>query len=127
VLEGDKLLSDLADLMLMVGIVTVVFALFNVLGYLIHGKWWLMEFFFLLFGSNEPNQSFCEGELDMMKAETVEQFYVLKWLEVNFETSLLEIKLADRYTVKIRDREGKIARVTYAGKDDIQLTDDTTF
>lgn len=63
----------------------------------------------------------------MMKAETVEQFYVLKWLEDNFVTSLLKMKLVDRFTVKIRETDGKIARVTYVGKDDIQLTDDTTY
>ncbi|GGF72098.1 hypothetical protein GCM10010912_16520 [Paenibacillus albidus] len=60
----------------------------------------------------------------MIKAETVEQFYILKWLEVNFVTELLEIKLVDRYTVKIKDADNKIASVTYAGKDNIILTEE---
>lgn len=55
----------------------------------------------------------------MIKAETVEQFYILKWLEASFVTELLEIILVDRYTVKIKDADNKIARVTYAGKDNI--------
>ncbi|GIP58692.1 hypothetical protein [Paenibacillus woosongensis] len=63
----------------------------------------------------------------MMKAETVEQYYILRWLEENFATALLEIKLVNKYTVKIRDTDGKIARVTYVGKDDIRLTDDTVY
>lgn len=63
----------------------------------------------------------------MMRAETVEQYHILKWLENNFVTDLLKIKLVDRYTVKIRDTAGKIGRVTYFGKDDIKLTDDTTY
>lgn len=45
----------------------------------------------------------------MIKAETIEQ---LKWLEASFVTELLEIKLVDRYTVKIKDADNKIARVT---------------
>lgn len=60
----------------------------------------------------------------MIKAETVEQFYILKWLEANFATELLEIKLVDRYTVKIKDADNKIARVTYSGKDNIIITEE---
>ncbi|WP_379143596.1 hypothetical protein [Paenibacillus sp. sgz500992] len=63
----------------------------------------------------------------MIKAERVEQFYILKWLEANFVTELLEIKIVDRYTVKIKDADNKIARVTYAGTDNITLTNDTTY
>ncbi|ETT54792.1 hypothetical protein C162_03799 [Paenibacillus sp. FSL R7-269] len=60
----------------------------------------------------------------MIKAETVEQFYILKWLEASFVTELLEITLVDRYTVKIKDADHKIARVTYAGKDNIIITEE---
>ncbi|MFC6649354.1 hypothetical protein ACFTAO_34550 [Paenibacillus rhizoplanae] len=60
----------------------------------------------------------------MIKAETLEQFYILKWLEASFVTELLEIKLVDRYTVKIKDADNKIARVTYAGKDNIIITEE---
>lgn len=60
----------------------------------------------------------------MIKAKTVEQFYILKWLEASFVTELLEIKLVDRYTVKIKDADNKIARVTYAGKDNIIITEE---
>ncbi|WP_337102401.1 hypothetical protein [Paenibacillus sp. YIM B09110] len=63
----------------------------------------------------------------MMEAETIEQYYILKWLEARFITEKLEIKLVDRHTVKIRDRDMKIARITCTGKDNITLTDDTTF
>lgn len=63
----------------------------------------------------------------MMKAETVEQFYILQWLEANFETELLEIKLVDRCNVKIKDANNKIARVTYVSRDNITLTVDTTY
>ncbi|WP_339219485.1 hypothetical protein [Paenibacillus sp. FSL H8-0332] len=60
----------------------------------------------------------------MIKAETLEQFYILKLLEASFVTELLEIKLVDRYTVKIKDADNKIARVTYAGKDNIIITEE---
>jgi hypothetical protein len=63
----------------------------------------------------------------MMKAETVEQYYILQWLEANFVTELLEIKLVDRYNVKIKDADNKIARVTYVSRDNITLTDDATY
>lgn len=60
----------------------------------------------------------------MIKAETVEQFYILKWLEASFVTEKLEIKLVDRYTVKIKDADNKIARVTYSGKDNIIIIEE---
>ncbi|WP_342477417.1 hypothetical protein NYE24_30680 [Paenibacillus sp. FSL H7-0350] len=63
----------------------------------------------------------------MLKAETVEQFYILQWLEANFEIEHLEIKLVDRYNVKIKDLDNKIARVTYVSRDNITLTDDITY
>lgn len=62
----------------------------------------------------------------MTRAETVEQFYILQWLEANFVTENLEIKLVDRYNVKIKDADNKIARVTYVSRDNIILTDDST-
>jgi len=63
----------------------------------------------------------------VIKAKTVEQFYLLKWLETNFETKFLEIKLIDRHRIKIRDQDKKIALITYVDKDNITLSVDTTF
>ena len=38
-----------------------------------------------------------------MKVETVQQFYVLQYLEDNFFIEELELTLIDRYTIRVKD------------------------
>ncbi|MEK3837944.1 hypothetical protein [Paenibacillus sp. FSL R7-0128] len=60
----------------------------------------------------------------MINAQTVEQFYILRWLETRIVPELFEITLVDRYTVRIKDAEGKYARATYVEKDNIVLSEE---
>lgn len=48
-----------------------------------------------------------------MKAKTVEQFIILKFLEENLEIQLFEIDLLDRKNVLVTDREGAQMIFTY--------------
>jgi len=56
-----------------------------------------------------------------MKANTVEQFHILKWIEENFYTDHLTVTLVDYCKVKIKDENGDEAMVTYKCKDNIVL------
>lgn len=56
-----------------------------------------------------------------MKANTVEQFHILKWIEENFFIDQLEITLVDSCNVKIKDANGDEAIVSYKSKDNIVL------
>lgn len=48
-------------------------------------------------------------------AETVEQFKIMAWLKANFfDAGLDEVALVDRNHVRIRDRDGDMAILTYA-------------
>ncbi len=58
----------------------------------------------------------------MIKANTVEQYHILKWLEQNFHIDALRITLIDKAAVRIEDRNGETATVKYNGKDNIELT-----
>lgn len=58
----------------------------------------------------------------MIKANTVEQYYILQWLkEVFFNVEQFEITLLDRNKVLIKDSYGDTATVKYNGKDNIEL------
>ena len=47
-------------------------------------------------------------------AETVEQFKILRWLQDNFhDDGIDELQLIDRNHVRIRDRDGGMAMLTY--------------
>ena len=47
---------------------------------------------------------------------TVEQFKIMTWLQRNFnEEGLVEVALVDRNHVRIRDRDGGMAILIYAG------------
>lgn len=49
------------------------------------------------------------------RAETVEQFKIMTWLQRNFyDEGLVEVALVDRNHVRIRDRDGGMAILTYA-------------
>ena len=56
-----------------------------------------------------------------MKANTVEQYHILQWLEQNFYIDALKITLVDKAAVRIEDRNGETAIVTYKSKDNIVL------
>ncbi|MBP1924632.1 hypothetical protein J2Z76_000485 [Sedimentibacter acidaminivorans] len=56
-----------------------------------------------------------------MKANTIEQFYIFKWIDENFHRETLEVTLIDRCNVKIKDGNGDEATVTYVSKDNIVL------
>ena len=48
-------------------------------------------------------------------AETVEQFKIMAWLKANFhDEGLIEVALVDRNHVRICDRDGSMAILTYA-------------
>ena len=38
-----------------------------------------------------------------MKVETVQQFYVLQYLEENFDMEYIKLELIDRYTISVKD------------------------
>ena len=38
-----------------------------------------------------------------MKVETVQQFYVLQFLEDNFDMEYIKLTLIDRYTIRVKD------------------------
>ena len=38
-----------------------------------------------------------------MKVETVQQFYVLQYLEDNFDMEYIKLTLIDRYTIRVKD------------------------
>lgn len=38
-----------------------------------------------------------------MKVETVQQFYVLQYLEENFDMEYIKLTLIDRYTIRVKD------------------------
>ena len=42
-----------------------------------------------------------------MKVETVQQFYVLQYLEDNFYVEELKLTLIDRYTIRVKDTNGE--------------------
>ncbi|HWS43329.1 MAG TPA: hypothetical protein VN421_09630 [Pseudoflavonifractor sp.] len=47
-------------------------------------------------------------------AETVEQFKIMAWIKANFhDEGLAEIHLVDRNHVRIHDRDGGMAILTY--------------
>jgi len=48
-----------------------------------------------------------------MKANTVEQYHILKWLRENFYLWALEVSFLDHCTVQISDEYGQEAIVTY--------------
>lgn len=56
-----------------------------------------------------------------MKVQTIEQYHIMKWLEQNFYTEVLKVTLIDKATVRIEDRNGETATVTYKVKDNIVL------
>lgn len=56
-----------------------------------------------------------------MKANTVEQYYILKWIEENFYIETLKIAFINKTTIIIEDRNGETATVTYKGKNNIML------
>ena len=43
-----------------------------------------------------------------MKVETIQQFYVLQYLENNFYMEDLKLTLIDRYTIRVKDTNGDI-------------------
>ncbi len=49
----------------------------------------------------------------LMKANTVEQFHILQWLDKNFIVELLIITFLDNKTVRIDDGVGGTAIVSY--------------
>ncbi len=57
----------------------------------------------------------------MIRANTVEQYYILKWLEANFHMDCLKVSFIDRSNVRIEDINGDEAVVTFIGKDNIVL------
>ena len=57
----------------------------------------------------------------MMKANTVEQYHILKWLKDNFDMECLTISFIDRCNLRIKDMNGDEAIVTYKGKRNIVL------
>ncbi|WMJ78455.1 MULTISPECIES: hypothetical protein [unclassified Sedimentibacter] len=57
----------------------------------------------------------------MVKAQTVEQYQIIKWLEQNFYIEALKISLIDKATVLIEDINGETATVRYKSKNDIVL------
>lgn len=51
----------------------------------------------------------CDHKLkgdEKMKVETVQQFYVLQYLEENFFIDELKLTLIDRYTIRVKDSNG---------------------
>ena len=42
-----------------------------------------------------------------MKVETVQQFYVLQYLEENFYMEYITMTLIDRYTIRVKDTNGE--------------------
>lgn len=56
-----------------------------------------------------------------MRANTVEQYYILKWLEANFHINCLKVSFIDRSNARIEDINGDEVIVTYIGKDNITL------
>lgn len=48
------------------------------------------------------------------QAETVEQFHIMKWIQENFrDEGLVEVQLIDRDHVRILDRTGGHAMLSY--------------
>ncbi|CDX01315.1 Hypothetical protein DPCES_1428 [Desulfitobacterium hafniense] len=47
------------------------------------------------------------------KAETIEQFKILKYIEEILDTNYITIKLVDRYTVQVTDMDEKSIRYIY--------------
>lgn len=43
-----------------------------------------------------------------MKVETVQQYYVLQYLENNFFMEDLKLTLIDRYTIRVKDSNGDV-------------------
>ena len=43
-----------------------------------------------------------------MKVETVQQFYVLQYLEENFYMEYIKLTLIDRYTIRVKDVNGDV-------------------
>lgn len=48
-----------------------------------------------------------------MKANTIEQYHILKWLEKNFYVEALKISCIDKTTVRIDDGVGGTATLSY--------------
>jgi len=49
-----------------------------------------------------------------MKANSIEQYRILQWLEQRFFTTHLEIELIDRNNIKITDENKNSAIITYS-------------
>ena len=43
-----------------------------------------------------------------MKVETIQQYYVLQYLENNFYMEDLKLTLIDRYTIRVQDTNGDV-------------------
>lgn len=56
-----------------------------------------------------------------MKANTIEQFFILKFIKENFYMDNVAVTLIDPCNVKIEDANGDAAIVTYKSKDNIIL------
>lgn len=56
-----------------------------------------------------------------MKVNTIEQYYILQWLEENFYTEALEMNLVDRNTIHIKDKNGDEANVIYTAESKVEL------
>ena len=52
-----------------------------------------------------------------MKVETVQQFYVLQYLEENFFIEELELTLIDRYTIRVKDVNGDVMEFWWSVED----------
>lgn len=46
-----------------------------------------------------------------MRAETIQQYKALKWIEERFEVECLEVRFLDEATVEIADKNGEKAKV----------------
>lgn len=57
------------------------------------------------------------------KAETVEQFKILKYIEGIFNADCIAIKLIDRYTVQVMDMDGEFISYTYKDGEVIELAE----
>lgn len=48
-----------------------------------------------------------------MKVYTIEQYNILAFIEMRFETDSVSIELVDRFTVKVTDNKGDSLTFTY--------------
>lgn len=56
-----------------------------------------------------------------IKAQTIQQYHILKWIDRNFYIDSLQVELIDRYNIKIIDNNENSAIVKYIDKDNIIL------